>query len=77
MEHNLSDLRKMDDEQLQQMVRMAATAMGLSQEQVKNLMSNTPMLKSMLASASDSDLQKLANRIGKDQTAEILSKLQK
>lgn len=77
MEHNLSDLRKMDDEQLQQMVLMAATAMGLSQEQVKNLMSNTPMLKSMLASASDSDLQKLANRIGKNQTAEILSKLQK
>ncbi|MGM9636471.1 MAG: hypothetical protein ACI3YK_00635 [Eubacteriales bacterium] len=77
MQHDVSDLRKMDDEQFRQMVRMAATAMGLPPAQVENLISNTPMLKTMLAGASDSDLQKLVNRIGKDQTDEILSKLQK
>ncbi|MGM9680980.1 MAG: hypothetical protein ACI3XR_05690 [Eubacteriales bacterium] len=77
MQHDVSDLRNLDDEQFRQMVRMAAGAMGLSPDQVENLISNTPALKTMLAGASDSDLQKLANRIGKDRTEEILSKLQK
>lgn len=66
----------LSDEQFREMIRMAATAMGLPPAAVNAAVSNAPMLRMMLASASENDLQKIVNQIGKEKTDEILSKFQ-
>lgn len=66
----------LSDEQFREMIRMAATAMGLPPAAVNSAVANAPMLKMMLAGASDRDLQKIVDQIGKEKTDEILSKFQ-
>ncbi len=77
MQPDLSGVRgamSLDDTQFREMIRMAATAMGLPPAAVNSAVANAPMLRMMLANASDRDLQKVVNQIGKDKTDEILSK---
>ncbi len=66
----------LSDEQFREMIRMAATAMGLPPATVNAATANAPMLKMMLAGASDRDLQRIVDQIGKEKTNEILSKFQ-
>ena len=77
MQPDLSGVRgamSLDDDQFREMIRMAATAMGLPAVAVNSAVANAPMLRMMLANASDRDLEKVVNQIGKDKTDEILSK---
>lgn len=66
----------LSDEQFREMIRMAATAMGLPPAAVNSAAANAPMLRMMLAGASDQDLQKIVDQLGKEKTDEILSKFQ-
>ena len=79
MQPDLSGVRgaaALDDEQFRQMIRMAATAMGLPPDAVNSAVANAPVIRMMLANASDRDLNQVVNRIGKEKTDEILSKFQ-
>lgn len=77
MQPDLSGVRgamSLDDAQFREMIRMAAAAMGLPAAAVNAAVANAPMLRMMLANASDRDLEKVVSQIGKDKTDEILSK---
>lgn len=79
MQPDLSGVRdamSLDENSFREMIRMAATAMGLPPAAVSSAVANAPVLRMMLANASDRDLQKVINQIGKDKTDEILSKFQ-
>lgn len=79
MQPDLSEVRgaaSLDDAQFREMIRMAATAMGLPPAAVNSAVANAPMLRMMLANASDRDLSQVVGRIGKEKTDEILSKFQ-
>ena len=65
-------LATLDNESFAQVISSALTAMGMNRSQVAAISANSEALRSMIARASDSDIKKLAARLGSEKTNELL-----
>ena len=66
-------LANLDKESFAQVISSALGAMGMSRSQVAAISANSEALRAMIARASDSDIKKLAARLGSEKTNELLS----
>ncbi len=65
-------LANLDKESFAEVISSALSAMGMNRAQVAALSANSEALRAMIARASDSDIKKLAARLGSEKTNELL-----
>lgn len=68
----LRSLSRLDKEEFANMLDSVASGLGMNERQRGSLVSNSEALRKMLAGASDNDLKRLANGLGKERTDAIL-----
>lgn len=65
-------LSELDKESFAALISSAISAMGGSKAQVAAMSMNSEAIQKMIASASDSDIKKLAARLGREKTNELI-----
>ena len=65
-------IANLDKESFAEVISSALSAMGMNRAQVAALSANSEALRAMIARASDSDIKKLAARLGSEKTNELL-----
>lgn len=79
MNYNRDELLKKfdntDDETLKQTIRTVAAALGASDRQTDNIISNLNTFKKKVRNMSESDIQKAVSKIGEDKADEIYKQL--
>ena len=65
-------LANLDKESFAEVISSALSAMGMNRAQVAALSANSEALRAMIARASDSDIKKLAARLGSEKTNELI-----
>ena len=65
-------LANLDRDRFAEIISSALTSMGMSRAQVAAISANSEALRAMIARASDSDIKKLAARLGSEKTNELL-----
>ncbi len=68
----LRSLAELDDETFSALLSSVLAALGASRNQAAMMRSNSGAIRSMLSNASDSDIRRLAQRLGPRKTSEIL-----
>ena len=71
--NKIRTLATLDKESFTRVISSALSAMGMSKAQVAAISANSEALRAMIARASDSDIKKLAARLGSEKTNELLS----
>lgn len=77
MEIDRNKLARLDNESLASLIYQIAKAMGLPEDRARRMAANAPMLRGMLAHASDRDLQRIISTVGEAKAAKILSSVEK
>ncbi len=65
-------LAELDKESFAALISSAVSAMGGSKAQAAAMSMNSEAIRKMIASASDSDIKKLAARLGREKTNELI-----
>lgn len=65
-------LANLDTDRFAEVISSALASMGMNRAQVAAISANSEALRSMIARASDSDIKKLAARLGSEKTNELL-----
>lgn len=68
----IRSLAALDKEHFAEVISSVLSAMGMSKAQVAAISANSEALRGMIARASDSDIKKLAARLGSEKTNELL-----
>ena len=73
----LRALTELDDKRFAEVLSSIAENIGMSDKNRDALLANSTSLKRMLASASDSDLRRLASGLGKEKTDTVLEAIER
>ena len=65
-------LAALDKESFSALISSVISAMGGSKAQATAMSANSEAIRNMLISASDSDIKKLAARLGQEKTSELI-----
>ncbi|MBE6608834.1 MAG: hypothetical protein E7633_09805 [Ruminococcaceae bacterium] len=65
-------LAALDKDSFAALISSAMSAMGMNKAQAAAISANSEAIRGMLMSASDSDIKKLAARLGREKTDELL-----
>lgn len=68
----LRALAELDEQTFSALLSSVLSALGASRNQAAMMRSNSGAIRSMLSTASDSDIRRLAQRLGPRKTGEIL-----
>lgn len=73
MEIDARKLAALDEAKLATMIYEVCRSMGMSEEKARKMAQNAPAMRSMLAKASEKDLNRIVSMVGEKRAAEILA----
>ncbi len=68
---NIRELAKLSDAEFSKIIYEIALSMGLTPSKAAEASKNTPFFRVILSSASDSDLENMIGKVGRDKLAQI------
>lgn len=74
-EENIKSFSKLSDDEIKKRISAAAVAGNISTEKLKNVLSDTEKVKSVISGLTPKDIERLINIVGRENAEKMAEKL--